>query len=69
MIRFIRKRDSRVVTFDISKIDEAIFRAAKAQGTVGRLEEERLCLHVRLARLQQAERDSNRLLIMYIRLD
>ena len=36
MIRFIRKRDSRVVTFDISKIDEAIFRAAKAQGGTDR---------------------------------
>ena len=36
MIRFIRKRDSRVVVFDISKIDEAIFRAAKAQGGTDR---------------------------------
>ena len=36
MIRFIRKRDSRVVEFDISKIDEAIFRAAKAQGGTDR---------------------------------
>ena len=32
MIRFIKKRDSRVVPFDIAKIDEAIFRAARAQG-------------------------------------
>ena len=29
MIRFIKKRDSRIVPFDIAKIDEAIFRAAK----------------------------------------
>ena len=36
MIRFIKKRDSRVVPFDIAKIDEAIFRAAKAQGGTDR---------------------------------
>ncbi len=32
MIRFIKKRDSRIVPFDIAKIDDAIFKAAKAQG-------------------------------------
>ncbi len=36
MIRFIKKRDSRIVPFDIAKIDEAIFRAAKAQGGTDR---------------------------------
>lgn len=37
MIRFIKKRDSRVVPFDIAKIDEAIFRAAQAQGGTDRV--------------------------------
>ena len=36
MIRFIKKRDSRIVPFDISKIDDAIFKAAKAQGGTDR---------------------------------
>ncbi|MCQ2443943.1 MAG: anaerobic ribonucleoside triphosphate reductase [Mailhella sp.] len=35
-IRFIKKRDSRVVPFDITKIDEAIFRAARTQGGTDR---------------------------------
>ena len=42
MVRFIKKRDSRVVPFDISKIDEAIFRAAKAQGGTDRTMSSRL---------------------------
>ncbi len=36
MIQFIKKRDSRVVPFDIAKIDDAIFRAARAQGGTDR---------------------------------
>ena len=36
MIRFIKKRDSRIVPFDISKIDEAIFKAAASQGGTDR---------------------------------
>ncbi len=37
MIQYIKKRDSRIVTFDIAKIDDAIFRAAQAQGGSDRL--------------------------------
>ncbi len=46
MISSIRKRDSRVVPFDVSKIADAIFRAASAQGGTDRSLAIRLALQV-----------------------